>query len=404
MYKLVAIDLDGTLVTDDKKLTKKTIETIKEASEKGVKIMISSGRAFYRLEKFVDELGLRKEDQCTICFNGGMIVDNISKEILYSKNLEEEEVKELIQLGRSLKLPIMIYGKDTHYVEKVPEVVQENKKNLKGMHLKVVNFDELNFNEKQNHIYKVCFIDKPETIVEKRKEISKEMMQKYEITSSVPEYLEIVKKGIKKSEAIKFVMEKYAIKQDEVMAIGDGENDVEMLSFAGLGIAMENAREYVKEFANDVTTSNNHDGVANAIEKYILRENRMDKEFQILLEKAKKIAKKRILNEYASCGHCGCALMTAKGNIYTGISIRTKCNLGKCAEYAAIAEMLKHNESEIKKLVSYSAKDVIYSPCGSCRELIRMVDTKNLETEIMVSENKVCKLKELLPEMFISKH
>lgn len=130
----------------------------------------------------------------------------------------------------------------------------------------------------------------------------------------------------------------------------------------------------------------------------------MDKDFQILIEEAKKIAKKRILNEYASCGHCGCALMTAKGNIYTGISIYSKCNLGKCAEYAAIVEMLKYNESEIKKLVSYSAKGVIYPPCGSCRELIRMVDIKNLETEIMVSENKVCKLKELLPEMYITKH
>ena len=65
-------------------------------------------------------------------------------------------------------------------------------------------------------------------------------------------------------------MEKYAIKQDEVMAIGDGENDVEMLSFAGLGIAMENAREDVKEVANVVTNSNNEDGVAKAIEKYIL--------------------------------------------------------------------------------------------------------------------------------------
>ena len=129
----------------------------------------------------------------------------------------------------------------------------------------------------------------------------------------------------------------------------------------------------------------------------------MDKDFQILIEEAKKIAKKRILNEYASCGHCGCALMTAKGNIYTGISIYTKCNFGKCAEYAAIVEMLKHNESEIKKLVSYSSKGVIYPPCGNCREVIRMVDTKNLETEIMVSENKLCKLKELLPEMFISK-
>ncbi len=271
MYKLVAIDLDGTLVTDEKELMPKTIEAIKEASKKGVKIMISSGRSFYRLEKYIDALGLRKENQCTICFNGGMIVENTTKEILYSKNLEPEEIKELIQLGKTLELPIMIYTKNTHYVEKVPEVVEKNKKNLKGMNLKKVRFDEINFNEEINYIYKVCFIDNPKTIIEKRKEIPKEFFERYEITSSVPEYLEIVKKGIKKSEAIKFVMEKYHIKQEEVMAIGDGENDVEMLSFAGLGIAMENASDFVKEFANVVTTSNNHDGVANAIEKYILR-------------------------------------------------------------------------------------------------------------------------------------
>ena len=129
----------------------------------------------------------------------------------------------------------------------------------------------------------------------------------------------------------------------------------------------------------------------------------MDKDFEKLIEEAKKIAKKRILSEYASCDHVGCALMTAKGNIYTGISIYSKCNLRRCAEYGAIAEMLKHNESEIKKIVSFSAKGLIYPPCGSCRELIRMVDDKNLETEIMVREDKVCKLKELLPQMYISK-
>lgn len=129
----------------------------------------------------------------------------------------------------------------------------------------------------------------------------------------------------------------------------------------------------------------------------------MDKDFEILVEEAKKLAKKRILSNYASCGHCGCALMTAKGNIYTGTSIYSKCNLGRCAEYGAIAEMLKHNESENKKIVSFSAKGVIYPPCGSCRELIRMVDDKNLETEVMIREDKICKLKELLPEMFISK-
>ena len=271
MYKLVAIDLDGTLVTDEKELTPKTMKAIKEASQKGVKIMISSGRSFYRLEKYIDALDLRKENQCTICFNGGMIVENTTKEMIYSQNLDAQEVNELIQLGKSLDLPIMIYTKDSHCVEKVPEVIQKNAKNLKGMNLKIVDFDKMNFNEEQNYIYKVCFIDKPEIIIEKRKQISKEIMEKYEITSSVPEYIEIVKKGIKKSEAIKVVMDKYDIKQNEVMAIGDGENDVEMLKFAGLGIAMENAMDDVKEFADDVTTSNNDDGVGNAIEKYILK-------------------------------------------------------------------------------------------------------------------------------------
>lgn len=130
----------------------------------------------------------------------------------------------------------------------------------------------------------------------------------------------------------------------------------------------------------------------------------MDKDFEKLITEAKKIANKRILSEYASCGHVGCALLTKAGNIYTGISIDSNCALGNCAEYAAIAEMLKNDESEVDKIVAYSAKGKIYAPCGRCRELIRMVNTKNLETEVMVEEDKICKLKDLLPEMYITKN
>lgn len=129
----------------------------------------------------------------------------------------------------------------------------------------------------------------------------------------------------------------------------------------------------------------------------------MDKDFEKLVTEAKKIAEKKILSEYASCGHVGCALMTDKGNIYTGICIDSNCALGNCAEYAAIAEMLKNNESKIEKIVAYSAKGKIYAPCGRCRELIRMVDNSNLETKIMVAEYKVYRLKDLLPEMYITK-
>ena len=130
----------------------------------------------------------------------------------------------------------------------------------------------------------------------------------------------------------------------------------------------------------------------------------MDKDFEKLINEAKKIANKKILSEYASCGHVGSALLTKSGNIYTGICIEAKCALGNCAEYAAIAEMLKNNESQIEKIVAYSAKGKIYAPCGKCRELIRMINTLNLETEVMVGEDRVFELKDLLPEIYITKN
>lgn len=129
----------------------------------------------------------------------------------------------------------------------------------------------------------------------------------------------------------------------------------------------------------------------------------MDRDFEKLIIEAKKLAVKKELSKYAVIGQVGSALLTKAGNIYTGISMEAKCNLGNCGEHAAIAEMLKNHESEIDKIVAYSAKGQIYAPCGRCRELIRMVNEKNLETKIMVNENKVCTLKELLPEMYISK-
>lgn len=134
--------------------------------------------------------------------------------------------------------------------------------------------------------------------------------------------------------------------------------------------------------------------------KFKRKEIDMDKDFKKLLDEAKKYAKKRILSDYTYCGHVSCALMSGKGNIYTGININSKCALGNCAEQAAILEMLKHGESEIKKIVSYSVKGYIYSPCGKCRELIRMINSNNLKTKVMVAEDRYCTIGELLPEAF----
>lgn len=122
----------------------------------------------------------------------------------------------------------------------------------------------------------------------------------------------------------------------------------------------------------------------------------MDKEFLILKEVAMKLAGDTTVSKYVRCGHVACALLTDKGNIYTGISINAKCGIGFCAEHSAIADMLKAGESKIVKLVSASQNSVVVS-CGRCLEFIRQINEENVNTKILLQDNTIKTLDELLP-------
>ena len=122
----------------------------------------------------------------------------------------------------------------------------------------------------------------------------------------------------------------------------------------------------------------------------------MDKEFKELLNEANKLINRVELNKYITYGGVASALLTNKGNIYTGVYIEAKCGIGFCAEHAAIAEMIKHGETKIKKIVS-AKKGQIYPPCGRCRELIRMLDEENLKTKVLLEDGKVVTIGKLLP-------
>lgn len=122
----------------------------------------------------------------------------------------------------------------------------------------------------------------------------------------------------------------------------------------------------------------------------------MDKEFSILTEVAMKLAGDRTLSDYVRCGHVACALLTDKGNVYTGISINAKCGIGFCAEHSAIADMLKAGESKIIKLVSASENSVVPC-CGRCREFIRQINEENMNTKVLVEDGVVKTISELLP-------
>lgn len=122
----------------------------------------------------------------------------------------------------------------------------------------------------------------------------------------------------------------------------------------------------------------------------------MEKEFLILKEVAMKLAGDTTVSKYVRYGHVACALLTDKGNVYTGISINAKCGIGFCAEHSAIADMLKAGESKIEKLVSASENKVVV-PCGRCLEFIRQINEENISTKVLISDVNIKTIDELLP-------
>ena len=122
----------------------------------------------------------------------------------------------------------------------------------------------------------------------------------------------------------------------------------------------------------------------------------MDKEFLLLKDVAMKLAGDTTVSKYVRCGHVACALLTDKGNVYTGISINAKCGIGFCAEHSAIADMLKAGESKIEKLVSASENKVVV-PCGRCLEFIRQINEENISTKVLISDVNIKTIDELLP-------
>ena len=117
-----------------------------------------------------------------------------------------------------------------------------------------------------------------------------------------------------------------------------------------------------------------------------------------LIEKARAVLHWRQLSEECTAGEVSAALVTADGNVFTGISVSAACGIGFCGEYGAVAQMICQGESRILKLVAISGDGRFMPPCGRCRELLYQIDRKNLRTEIILGLDKTVTLEELLPE------
>ncbi len=292
MYKLVAIDLDGTMLNSYGIVTQNTKEKIKKVIQKGTKVVIASGRPIDSIKAIAEEIGSK---EYFIGGNGAIIYDIKKDEIIYEKFLNKQKVLEIIDLCEENSINYNVYTEKTILAKNLKfNVLYYYKENLKKPENKktniviVENMKEYIKNLKEEKFLKVTICDENKFIFnaigKKLKEISgieildvlhmSRKLIKQGTQDIVIEYFytEISLENVDKWIAIQEILKLEKIEKDEVITIGDNINDLKMLKNAGLGIAMKGSAPKVIENANYVTQGNNEEGVANALEKYILKD------------------------------------------------------------------------------------------------------------------------------------
>lgn len=271
-YKLVCIDMDGTLLNDDKKINAENIEAIKKAHEKGVNIAICTGRNFVSARYFAELIGVKAP---IIASNGAYIREKDKEEIIYKVPLGKDNCEQIERILSKYdfhkyynQFDSIISGKafpeDYGYVILNSTLPRKHRINL----VTTDNMEEY-INENSEEILKcVCISNKFEELTMAKEELLK--IDGLEVVSSGRDNIEIMNIGVSKGKAVGKLADFYNISSDEVICIGDNENDISMLKYAGLGVAMGNGESYVKEIADYVTDTNNNSGVGKAIEKFIL--------------------------------------------------------------------------------------------------------------------------------------
>ena len=268
--KLIALDLDGTLLTTDKKLTERTKSMLKAAREQGVKVVLTTGRPLKAMDFFLKELGTDgHEDEYTITFNGGLVQKNTG-EILDKTVFSIDDVSRIYEETEKLNIPLDAISEGIVYQ------IQSDQESLYAQFNPALTFIPTAFEDLSSQItYNKCVTAFPQELLDAAiQKISPELFDKYEIFKSRELLLEWSPKNVHKATGLAKLIEHLGIDQSQVMACGDEANDLSMIEWAGLGVAMQNAVPEVKAVANVVTPmTNDEEAVAWAIEKYVLKEN-----------------------------------------------------------------------------------------------------------------------------------
>ena len=275
--KAIVMDVDGTLTNGKKQITEKTKEVLLKSQSKGIKLILASGRPTTGLIGFAKELEMDKNNGLLVSFNGSKVVDCETFEELFNEPMSIEEGKAVLEHMKKFEVRPMVDKGEYMLVNNVfdNKIYARN-----GQEINIIEYESRGGN------YKLCEIDdlaeyidyplnkiltagQPDYLKEHYREMMEPFKDKLSCMFTADFYFEFTAKGIDKAKALETVLKPMGINEDEILSFGDGQNDLSIIKYAGIGVAMENAVDELKEQADEITLSNEDDGIAYSLLKHI---------------------------------------------------------------------------------------------------------------------------------------
>ncbi|SHK28032.1 Cof-type HAD-IIB family hydrolase [Paramaledivibacter caminithermalis] len=270
-YKLVVTDMDGTLLNSQGKVPDENKEVLTKLQDNGVHVAVATGRIYTSARIFAKYLGIKTP---IIACNGAIVREVNNNKPIYEAHINKDDCIYILEICRKYSVYFHFYTDNTFYTERLEKSAlkySEWNKTLNEedrINLEVIENAYDFIKDTNEKIYKFLIIDDDENLLKKmRKELTK--ISGIECCKSRYDNLEIMNKGIQKGVAVKKLADSLGVKREEVICIGDNENDISMIKYAGLGVAMGNAEEIVKQTADYVTDINDNNGVAKALKKFV---------------------------------------------------------------------------------------------------------------------------------------
>lgn len=267
MIKLVAIDVDDTLLNSSGKLLESTIKTIKKAVSNNVKVVLCSGRPLAGVKQFLNDMDITANDQYVITFNGA-VIESVTGKLLKKAGLDFATYQKIDQYSYAHDVPYNIVDANSNIITSNLDVswitVVQAWENSAG--ILVRKPEELS---KNCQVIKAVFCDEAKKLDAIEADVVKEFGQDNYVVRAHDYFLEVMHKNVNKGVALKFLAEKLGIKTDEVLAIGDERNDIPMFNVAGTAVVMANGSDAAKEHADYITLSNDENGIEQAFNKFV---------------------------------------------------------------------------------------------------------------------------------------